>query len=186
MAIEAGARIIGENRVQEAKQKFADLSENQLFQNVEKHLIGHLQKNKVKDAVRLFDMIQSVDSLDLAMAINRESAKLAKVMPVLLQVNISNDEGKSGFRPVELQAIFEALKDLKHIDVLGLMTITRHYDNLEDTRKDFLAMKKLFEEFNRYALIENPILSMGMSEDFELAVECGATMVRVGSKIFQQ
>lgn len=183
-ALVAGATIIAENRVQEAKEKFELLKNDSHWQDVEKHLIGHLQTNKAKEAVQLFDLIQSVDSLRLAEKINEEAAKLNKVMPILLQVNISADEQKSGFSVDDLWPAYQAISQLKNIKVQGLMTITQDYEEQEAVKKDFQKMKILFDDFCAKTDLKDAVLSMGMSNDFELALQCGSNMIRVGSYIF--
>lgn len=182
--IEAGATIIAENRVQEAKEKFAALEEHAGWQNLEKHLIGHLQTNKVNDAVQLFNVIQSVDSLRIAEAIDEAAEKIKKVQQVLIQVNISKDEDKFGIYPSELKGFYDSLKDFENLQIEGLMTITKNYDDMAETRTDFQKMKVLFDEFCSYAEIRDPVLSMGMSSDYQMAIEEGSNMVRVGTAIF--
>lgn len=183
-ALLAGAGLIGENRIQEAKDKFEQLTGEPAFMAAEKHFIGHLQSNKAKEAVALFDMIQSVDSVHLAIKISEEAAKIDKVMPILLQVNISQDANKSGFLQSEIFAAYEQVAKLGHVAIKGLMTITKEYDDVTLTKRDFSAMKTLFDEFCDFTSIPAPILSMGMSNDYSLALECGSNMIRVGSYIF--
>jgi hypothetical protein len=174
--LKAGASIIAENRIQEAKEKFPNIKSNIPH---ERHLIGHLQTNKVKDAVRLFDMIQSVDSLKLAHKINEEAEKQSKTMPILVQVNVSEDPDKYGFASDELPTVLEEIKSLSHLNIKGLMTIVKFHENAEDTRPYFKQMKQLADKFN---LTE---LSMGMSHDHQIALEEGATMVRIGRAVFE-
>lgn len=184
-ALDAGAQIIAENRTQEAREKFAKLANETSFRNAKKHFIGNLQGNKVKDAVALFDVIQSVDSVKLAEKINEEAAKIGKQMPVLLQVNISLDANKSGFLQTEIFAAVDSLSQLKNISIQGLMTITQNYNDPTQTKRDFLAMKALFDTFCLKLNIKNGILSMGMSNDYLLALECGSNLIRVGTAIFE-
>ncbi|MBT5016114.1 YggS family pyridoxal phosphate-dependent enzyme [Candidatus Peregrinibacteria bacterium] len=172
-AIQAGATIIGENRVQEAREKFPKLKSS-----VQKHFIGHLQTNKVKYVVPLFDMIQSVDSLYLAEKIDQIAAKHNKKMPVLLEVNIANDPQKYGFTEQELRTILPELHTLPNLQIKGLMTIVPYFEDPEKARPYFHQMKKLQTELNF------PELSMGMSNDYQIAAQEGATMVRIGTAIF--
>ncbi|MDP2624776.1 MAG: YggS family pyridoxal phosphate-dependent enzyme [Candidatus Peregrinibacteria bacterium] len=181
--IQAGATIIGENRVQEAKEKFPKLTSP-----VKKHLIGHLQTNKVKHAVELFDMIQSVDSLRLAKRINEEAKKQEKVIPILIQINVANDPNKHGFAVEDLFCpIKEIGTTLPNIKVKGLMAIVPYSDEPESIRPHFKKMKELFDtlKLTNFPGIEMEEISMGMSNDYELAIEEGATMVRIGRALFE-
>lgn len=168
----AGAKIIAENRVQEAERKWGGIS-------AEKHLIGHLQTNKVKQAVRLFDVIQSVDSVRLAEKINEEGIRCGKTVRVMVQVNIGKEPQKYGFSPEEVSVGLTQINSMGHLSVEGLMTIVPYRENPEETRPYFRAMKEL-----RQKLLPNGELSMGMSHDYRVAVEEGATMVRIGTAIF--
>jgi pyridoxal phosphate enzyme (YggS family) len=171
-AIAAGVTDIGENRVQEARDK------KPLVQGSARwHLIGHLQSNKAKDAVRLFDVIQTVDSVDLAQKIARAAEAAGKRQEILLQVNIGNEEQKSGAAPAEVPALVQALRGIGGIDLRGLMAIPP-LGTTEETRRYFRKLRALRDD----AGVEQ--LSMGMSEDFEAAIEEGATIVRVGRAIF--
>ncbi len=181
-AIASGHRLFGENYVQEAREKLSHLGP--VRSCTEWHLIGHLQKNKVKYAVRLFDCIQTVDSLELGVAIDRRCAKEGLVAKVLVQVNIGKEATKSGAMPEEAPRLVRELSRLEHLDVQGLMTI-HPVGSAEDTRKWFRRMRTLFEEIRSGIGSEGfRHLSMGMSRDFEMAVEEGATIVRVGTAIF--
>lgn len=166
--------LIGESRWQEAKDKLA-----QYPVGIEKHFIGHLQTNKVKEVVTAFDAIETIDSDRLLLAMAVEAQKQGKVLPIFLQVNVSNDPAKHGFLPEELTAVIEQLKQFEQLELLGLMTITAQQSK-EKTRQDFKTMKKLQ---TRFGLKE---LSMGMSADWEIAAEEGATIVRLGSALFGQ
>jgi len=172
-AIEAGVVALGENRVQEAKAKVATLGHT-----VPWHLIGHLQTNKVKDALAIFDVIQSIDRLDVARECERRAAGAGRPVDVLLEVNIGNEPQKSGFAPDAVAAALDAMGGMAHLKVRGLMAIPPVVERAEDSRPAFRALRALAE---RHRLGE---LSMGMSSDFEVAVEEGATMVRVGTAIF--
>lgn len=178
-AIRAGATIIGENRVQEYEDKRDDILP------CETHLTGHLQTNKVKKAVHLFDVIQSIDSLKLIRNIDRRARDIGKVQRVYLQVNIGNEPQKYGFRPDELKNAITEIRSLRNVRVEGLMCIPPFVPP-EQTRSYFRKMKALFDEMKQENRdnIDIRTLSMGMSSDYRIAIEEGATMVRVGSAIF--
>lgn len=185
-AMEAGAALLGENRVQELERKRPNLPP------CEMHLIGHLQTNKAAKAVAVADMIQSVDSMRLAAEIERVCAKTGKVMPVLLEVNIGRDGAKSGFLPEQLEAALEDIAGFPHISIRGLMTIPPFSGNPYTTKNYFSQMRQLYldirakklDNITRGSLSRLDVLSMGMSGDYELAIEAGSTLVRVGSAIF--
>ncbi|WP_440954397.1 YggS family pyridoxal phosphate-dependent enzyme [Methanosarcina sp. Mfa9] len=178
-AIRAGATIIGENRVQEYEDKCADILPCEI------HLIGHLQTNKVKKAVDLFDLIQSVDSLKLIRNINRRAGDIDKVQKVFLQVNIGNESQKYGFGQAEIKNAINEIHSLGNVRLEGLMCIPPFLPP-EQTRPYFRKMKALFDEMKQENRdnIDIRELSMGMSSDYRVAIEEGATMVRVGSAIF--
>ena len=178
-AIRAGATIIGENRVQEYEDKRDDILP------CEAHLIGHLQTNKVKKAVQLFDVIQSIDSLKLIRNIDMRARDIDKVQKVYLQVNIGNEPQKYGFGPDEIKNAITEIRSLRNVRVEGLMCIPPFVPP-EQARSYFRKMKALFDEMkpeNRDN-IDIRTLSMGMSGDYRIAIEGGATMIRVGSAIF--
>ncbi|MFC1998027.1 YggS family pyridoxal phosphate-dependent enzyme [Chloroflexota bacterium] len=170
-AFEAGSTNFGENRVQEAEEKIAKLSHI----NPTWHLIGHLQTNKVKIAVQLFDIIHSVDSVKLAGVI---SAQADKEIEVLLQVNVAQEESKGGFTVAELPQALETISKLPNIKVQGLMTIAPWVNDTEEVRPVFKRLKELDDSLGLKHL------SMGMTDDYEVAIEEGATMVRIGRAIF--
>ena len=181
-AIRAGATIIGENRVQEFEDKRDDILP------CERHLIGHLQSNKVKKAVDMFDVIQSVDSLKLIRDIDKKARDIGKVQQVFLQVNIGDEPQKSGFALDEIAQAMEDIRPLENVQVKGLMCIPP-FVSPEETRSYFRKMKSLFNRLQQECNeADNNIdireLSMGMSGDYRVAIEEGATMVRVGSAIF--
>ncbi len=180
-AVELGVRHIGENRVQEAREKFPHLRPG-----ITRHLIGHLQRNKVKYAVNLFDVIQSVDRISLAEEINARCAKMKREMPVLIQVNTSREPQKFGCEPEEALTLLRAMDRLPYLKVRGFMTIAIFSEDPEKVRPCFQLLREIFEESRRLNLPRSEItlLSMGMSSDFEIAIEEGANMVRIGSAIF--
>jgi hypothetical protein len=169
-SIKLGINSIGETKIQEAKEKFEEIG-----RKVEWHMIGHLQSNKVKDAIKIFDVIHSIDRLKIAKKISDKCIELKKIMPILVQVNLTND--KFGIKPEETLEFINEVKKFDGIKVEGLMTIAPYVEP-EKTRPCFKKLKEL-------ALIcKLKHLSMGMSNDFEVAIEEGATMVRVGTAIF--
>jgi hypothetical protein len=180
-AIAAGVTTLGENYVQEARNKIARIGKQ-----VEWHFIGHLQSNKARSAVDLFSMIHSVDRLSLAEALSQEANKQGKILPVLIQVNISGEESKSGINPQETLQLLERIAGLQHLSVQGLMTMPPWFEDPEDARPHFNALRKLREELASKKIhgVLLQELSMGMSGDFDVAIEEGATFVRVGTAIF--
>ncbi len=181
-AIEAGVPALGENRVQEAKEKIQALGRTA----VPWHLVGHLQTNKVKDALALFDLIESVDRLSLAEELDRRARAAGKRVDILIQVNVAGEATKSGFRDDELRAALEALARLEGLRVRGLMAIPPEPQEPEDSRPYFKTMRTLLETARGWRIpgLDLEALSMGMSADFEVAIEEGATIVRVGTAIF--
>jgi len=177
-AIDAGATDIGENRVQEAADKFQTLD-----RQVTRHLIGHLQTNKAKAAVKLFDLIQSVDSQHLAAALDKAALSIGKVQDVLIQVNVAREAQKSGVLLEDLDALISFVDEAKNLRLRGLMMIAPNLDDVEECRPFFRQMRRLFDELKptREAF---DFLSMGMTHDYKVAVEEGANVVRVGTAIF--
>jgi len=176
-AISAGITIIGENYVQEAAEKHRNLAGKVAF-----HMVGHLQRNKVPKAVEIFDLIQTVDSLPLAQKINEECKKIHKNMPVLIEVNIAGEKNKSGCAPEEVEKLAASISKLTHLELKGLMTIGPAVET-EKLRPYFREMKKTFDLLQKgYNL---SVLSMGMSDSYAVAIEEGATMARIGKKIFE-
>ena len=179
-AIEQGITYVGENRVQEFLSK-----DDAVSKNVHRHFIGHLQTNKVKDIVGKVELIQSVHSLKLAREIGKVSLKNGIITDILVEVNIGGEESKSGFAATEVVDAIDQMQQIDGIRVKGLMTIPPICDKKEDSRKYFDEMYKLFIEIRDKKLYNNiEILSMGMSDDYDLAVECGANMVRIGTALF--
>lgn len=182
-AVDAGALILGENRVQEAKEKIEKLGPIASW-----HLIGHLQTNKAKYAVKLFYLIHSVDSLELAKEIDKQAAKIGRVQDVLIEVSISGEASKAGVASENAAALIKDAAKLKNISIKGLMTIPPFSDSPEDSRPYFKKLRELSESVARENIpgVSMKELSMGMSGDFEVAIEEGATMVRIGTAIFGQ
>ncbi|MFC1875368.1 YggS family pyridoxal phosphate-dependent enzyme [Chloroflexota bacterium] len=182
-AIEAGLRIIGENYIQEAETAY-ELVGNR----AEWHFIGHLQSNKVIKAVKLFDVIETVDSVQIAREIDRRCAQLSKVMPVLVEINSGRERQKSGVLPEEAEGLIRDIAQLENIRVVGLMTMGPHFGNPEGSRPYFIETRKVFESIKALNLpgIDMKYLSMGMTNSYWIAIEEGANIVRIGSKIFGQ
>ncbi|MBU1627236.1 YggS family pyridoxal phosphate-dependent enzyme [bacterium] len=180
--IDAGLRILGENRVQEAKEKIPKIDRN----DIEWHLVGHLQSNKAKDAVKLFSLIHSIDSLKLASELDRKAEAAVKKVDVLIQFNLSGEETKSGILKDEAFKLMEGLSKLNNIRVLGLMTMPPFFDEPDRARPFFKELRELSEEINFWKIpnITMKYLSMGMTGDFEVAIEEGANIVRIGTAIF--
>ena len=180
-AYDAGARCFGENKVQEIMDKHPQLPED-----IQWHMIGHLQRNKVKYIVDKVSMIHSVDSLRLAQTIEQEAAKHNVCVPVLLEVNVAQEESKFGLKMDEVLPLIETIADFPHIKVQGLMTIAPYVENAEDNRDFFRQLKKLSVDIEAKNInnVTMSVLSMGMTGDYQVAVQEGATMVRVGTGIF--
>jgi len=188
-AVAAGFRAFGENRVQERQAKAGELDATSTWPAGEAprwHLVGPLQSNKSRRAVELFDVIETVDSPDLATRLDRVAAELrpGRPMPVLLQVNVDADEAKSGFTPASLEHDLEAILDLPNLAVGGLMTVGRQVDVAEAARPTFVALRVLSERLRAGHQRLGDTLSMGMTDDYAVAVEEGATIVRIGRAIF--
>jgi pyridoxal phosphate enzyme (YggS family) len=181
-AIEAGATILGENYVQEAREKFDLL----VHYPVSWHFIGHLQSNKAKYAVRLFDLIHSVDSLKLARALDKEAKKVEKIQAILLQVNISAEDTKSGISAEEAPGLISEISQLENLSIKGLMTMPPYFYQPEKARPYFAALRELRDRLKKQSItaVHMDELSMGMTGDFEVAIEEGATLVRIGTAIF--
>lgn len=180
-AIDAGATDIGENRVQEAREKFQTLERNANW-----HLIGHLQTNKAKLAVQMFDLIHSVDSFKLATALNDAAHNINKIQDILIQVNLAKEEQKSGVFKDDLYPLIEKIDAMENLKLRGIMLIAPNFTDKEETRPLFSEMYDIFTDLKNRPLKrgEINILSMGMTGDFEIAVEEGANLVRVGTGIF--
>ena len=176
---DCGQKVFGENKVQELLTKV-----NELPADIQWHLIGHLQTNKVKYIAPFIDTIQSVDSEKLLLEINKEAAKNNRKIKVLLQVKIAEEETKYGLDIAEAKEIFSNYLEHQYpnIEILGLMGMATFTDNKNQVKSEFLVLKSLFDELSTFKKLET--LSMGMSDDFALAIECGSTSVRIGSAIF--
>jgi pyridoxal phosphate enzyme (YggS family) len=178
-ALRLGVAVFGENRVQEAKAKIPLCSSRARW-----HLIGHLQSNKARDAAQLFDLVESVDSLVLAEELDRRAEQAAKTLPVLLQANIAAEAAKFGYAPERLLAELGALNGLRHLEIHGLMTIAPWTPDREKVRPVFRKLRDLKRQCEEKLGAPLPHLSMGMSGDFEVAIEEGATLVRIGTALF--
>jgi PLP dependent protein len=178
-AVNCGQIFFGENKVQEAKAKIPLCPGKARW-----HFIGHLQSNKTRDAVELFEMIQGVDSLNLAREISKRCEQAAKQMPVLLEVNVAGESSKFGYPPARLLAELKELSSLPHITVQGLMTLPQYATDPEKSRPHFRRLRELKSQCEEILGAPLPHLSMGMSGDFEMAIEEGATIVRVGTALF--
>ena len=189
-----GVRHFGENRVEEALQKIPpvqkQLTDHPTIEqpNITWHMVGHLQSRKAKDAAYLFDFVQSIDSVGLAKRLNERAAALGKILPILLEVNISGEPSKYGFAPAPRDSFFAAVRDIlvmPHLDLQGLMTIAPIAAHADDARPHFRALRELRDELRaRFPDRAWPHLSMGMTDDFEAAIAEGATIVRIGRAIF--
>jgi pyridoxal phosphate enzyme (YggS family) len=180
-AVEAGIKIIGQNYVQEAEAIYPAIGNKARW-----HFIGHLQKNKVKKAVKIFDMIETVDSVELAQEMDKRCVEIGKVMPVLVEVNSGKEPQKSGVLPEKAEALIKAISGLPNIKVKGLMTMGPRFGNPEDSRPYFVTTKRLFERIKALKIpnVEMKYLSMGMTNSYPVALEEGANLVRIGTLIF--
>lgn len=187
-AVRCGITDIGESRVQESQDKIQTLRLE--FPLLRWHIIGHLQRNKVNRAIEIFDLVQSVDSLKLVEVVNQRASKIEKVQDCLVEVKVSSEPNKSGLPPEELENFLEFCQNLKNVRIKGLMTIAPYFKEPNESRPYFARARRLFERFFSPVALRSflnncqPILSMGMSSDFETAIEEGSNMVRIGSAIF--
>ena len=180
-AVKAGVKIIGENYIQEAERAYQLIGTRARW-----HFIGHLQRNKVKKAVGMFDMIETVDSVEIAGEISKRCAELGKVMPVLVEINSGREKQKTGVFPEDARGLVREISSLKGITVVGLMTMGPRFGDPEDSRPYFAETKKVFEGIKRLNLpnVQMDYLSMGMTNSYKVALEEGANIVRIGSRIF--
>jgi hypothetical protein len=181
-AIEAGVTILGENYVQEAREKFKAL----VRYPVSWHFIGHLQSNKAKYVVRLFDLIHSVDSFKLARELNKQAEKVGKIQQILVQVNISAENTKAGTSADEAPGLISEISQLENLSIRGLMTMPPYFYQPEKVKPFFAALRQLRDQIKAQSLpnVSLDELSMGMTGDFEVAIQEGATLVRIGTAIF--
>jgi pyridoxal phosphate enzyme (YggS family) len=179
--VAAGVKIIGENYVQEAERNYSVVENKAKW-----HFIGSLQKNKVKKAVVIFDMIQTVDSVEIAREIDKRCARLGKVMPVLVEINSGREKQKSGVLPEDAEDLIKAISGLPNIRVMGLMTMGPRFGDPEESRPYFIVTREIFERIKKLGLpnVEMRYLSMGMTNSYAVALEEGANMVRIGTKVF--
>jgi len=180
-AVEAGVRIVGENYVQEAERAYRVVGNRVTW-----HFIGHLQRNKTKKAAGLFDMIETVDSVEIAAELDRRCAQLGKVMPILIEVNSGREKQKAGVLPEMTEQLAREISSLPHLKLLGLMTMGPRFGDPEDSRPYFVETRKIFEKLKKLNLpnVDMKYLSMGMTNSYKVAIEEGANIVRIGSKIF--
>jgi pyridoxal phosphate enzyme (YggS family) len=174
-----GLTLFGESKVQEAKAKIPECSSR-----VHWHLIGHLQTNKCRDAVQMFEMIQSVDSLALAEEINKRAEQIGKNMPILLEVNVAAESSKYGYSPDKLLADLQKINQLSRLEIHGLMTVPPWSPDLEKVRPVFRSLRELKLQCEEILGASLPQLSMGMTGDFEIAIEEGSTLIRIGTGLF--
>jgi len=181
-ALEFGVTDIGENRIQEALIKYRELTDQR---PIKWHMVGHLQTNKAKEAVGIFDYIHSLDSLHLAEELDKQAGRVNKLQDVLLEVNVSGETAKFGVPPQDAPTLVKEISRLGHLRLQGLMTVAPISDDPEKSRPHFRALRELKDKINQ--LTNNPltVLSMGMSDDFEVAIEEGADFIRLGRAIFE-
>lgn len=180
-AVVAGLEIIGENYVQEAERAFQVVGNRAKW-----HMIGHLQRNKAKKAVKVFDMIETVDSMKLAREIDKCCEKIGKIMPILIEINSGEETQKAGVLPDEAIDLIKEMSTLEHVKIMGLMTMGPFTGDPEEARPYFVKTKEIFEKLKKINLsnVDMRYLSMGMSNSYKVALEEGANMVRIGTKIF--
>jgi len=182
-AINSGVNILGESRVQEAQKKVTSEELREASGRIEWHLIGHLQTNKANIAVQLFDLIHSIDSIHLAQELNKHARRIGKIQPILVQVKLSEEATKYGVSEEGLMEIVETVSNMENLKLEGLMTIPPFFEESEKARPYFKRLREIRDEAQKKGF-HLPELSMGMSNDFEVAIEEGATMVRIGTAIF--
>jgi PLP dependent protein len=185
-AIAAGLRVLGENRVQEAAPKITELRNSISYQHVQWHLIGHLQTNKARRAVELFDVIQSVDSFRLAERLDSIAGELGKRLPVMIEVNLGEETAKAGVASSELLSLCEEVEKYRNLELRGLMAVPPLLEDPQAMRPFFRRLRELRDQVKRAGIVGGQFndLSMGMSNDFEVAIEEGATFIRIGTAIF--
>jgi PLP dependent protein len=179
-AVDAGITIVGENYVQEAMSKYRHI------EGLQWHIIGHLQRNKVKDVLKIFNCIQSVDSMRLAVEIDTQCAKLSKIMPILIEINIGGEESKYGIKTDEVLETVRQIARLPNLHIEGLMTLEPYFDDPKNARTYFKLMKQVFDGVKSQNIpnVDMKTLSMGISNSYEVAIEEGSNMIRIGTKLF--
>ncbi len=180
-AINAGIKAIGYNYVQEAERIHQAIDDS-----VQWHMIGHLQRNKVKKAIQIFDMIETIDSVELAEAVNKQCALYGKIMPVLIEINSGKESNKTGVLPEHTEKLILQINHLPNLRIQGLMTMGPRFGNPEDARPYFKATKAVFDRIMKTKVphVEMRYLSMGMSNSYKIAIEEGANIVRIGTVLF--
>jgi len=180
-AVDSGIKIIGQNYIQEAEKIYPVVGNKAKW-----HMIGHLQKNKAKKAVTLFDMIETVDSVDLARELDKRCAQIGKVMPILIEINSGREKQKSGVLPENAQPLIKEISSLPNIKIMGLMTMGPRFGDPEDSRPYFITTRKIFDQIKALQLpnVEMKYLSMGMTNSYQVALQEGANLVRIGTRIF--
>jgi len=180
-AIEAGVDVIGENYVQEAEKIYMVIGKR-----VKWHFIGRLQKNKIKKAVKIFDMIETIDSMEIAREIDKRCKQIDKRMPALIEINSGREEQKAGVLPENAEQLIREIREFKNIELMGLMTMGPRFGDPEDSRSYFVETKRIFDEIKALNLsgVEMKYLSMGMTNSYCIAIQEGANLVRIGTKIF--
>ena len=186
--VESGVTDIGENRIQKAFSKYDNLKPKTYnLSPIRWHMVGHLQTNKVKDAVKIFDLIHSVDNTHLAAEIDKQALKINKIQAILIEIKTSPEATKSGIKPDEAIEVIKEIDKFKNINIKGLMTIAPLADDPQKARPYFRMLRELMDKINALHVTRNRlhVLSMGMTDDFEIAIEEGSTMVRLGRAIFE-
>ncbi|WP_036223523.1 YggS family pyridoxal phosphate-dependent enzyme [Mesoaciditoga lauensis] len=180
-AIRAGVKIIGENYVQEAEKVFPLVKEK-----AEWHFIGSMQKNKINKIIRIFDMIETINSFEMAEEVDKRCAKIGRIMPILIEVNSGREPQKSGVMPEDVKEVVTRISTLKNVRILGLMTMGPRTGDPEEARPYFKLTKEIFDEIKEAQIpnVSMKFLSMGMSNSYKVAIEEGANVVRIGTKIF--
>ena len=181
-AVQAGVKIIGENYVNEAKRAYEVVGKRAKW-----HFIGTLQKHNVrKKIVQMFDMIETVDSLEIAREIDKKCTQIGKIMPILIEINSGREKQKSGVFPEDVEQLIRGVSSLSNIKVMGLMTMGPRFGNPEEARPYFIATRRIFDEIKQLNLpnVEMRYLSMGMTNSYKIAIEEGANIVRIGTRIF--
>ena len=180
-AVQSGIKMVGENYVQEAEKAYEMVGNKAKW-----HFIGRLQKNKVKKAVKIFDVIETVDSVEIVREIDKWCEQISKVMPVLVEINSGEEEQKSGVLPADAERLIREISGLRNIKVMGLMTMGPRFGNPEDSRPYFIKTREIFDRIKKLGLanVEMKYLSMGMTNSYKVAIEEGANIVRIGTKLF--